>query len=176
MSRGRDQPSYLPAVEDPTGTYYEVDSINFLVDNRLNAKNNETHVCQTWTTLLVHVFPAVKGYSVSTEMDARAERLDLQVSEIVYRETRDESVFFVVQCKRPSYDGVVASWKLTEEQLLERLNELPGCKWGAVSIGKSVQFYANSVDSLTPLHTNPLRLDREYQAVQYWLDYIKERS
>ncbi|KAF4974939.1 hypothetical protein FZEAL_8202 [Fusarium zealandicum] len=186
MPRGRGRPSYLPPVENPAGTYYEADSINFLIENRLSVGNNEAQVRQTWLNILAHNFPPVDGYMIAAEADAGSGRLDVQVSEVVYQGRRDESIFFVVECKNPRYEGAIESWEDAVEQLFgylaavarrERLRP-GGRKWGAVSIGKSVQFwkYVEGELSLRPLHSNALRLDRQYQSVQQWLDYIKERS
>ncbi|KAF4463075.1 hypothetical protein FALBO_10109 [Fusarium albosuccineum] len=188
------RPPTIPAQEDPSGTYYGIPAIGFYVDNRLSLGNDESQVRGTWLTLLAHVFPPAEGYGLNAEASAGQEgQLDIEVAEVIFHGRREEHIFFVVECKNPQYENSRSSWNGAKLQLADYLKGIceaknlgPGAqKFGAVSIGKSVQFMTytyggngrNQVSHiLEPVHEGVLRLDRQYRTVQRWLDYIKANS
>ncbi|KAM0426611.1 hypothetical protein ACHAPT_008305, partial [Fusarium lateritium] len=82
--------------------YYEAPAVSFYIDNRLGARQLESEVRKTWLTLLGHVFPAAEGYGLNAEAPTANGRIDIDVAEIVFCGKREENIFFVVECKRPS--------------------------------------------------------------------------
>ncbi|KAF9774418.1 hypothetical protein IL306_007589 [Fusarium sp. DS 682] len=177
MPRGR--PPYLPAQENVENTYLDPQyrpQGDYLV-SQVTHDSSEADVREVWDYILREVFTADEFFSIRHEGPVQGGRTDIQVSRIMNRQRLN---FLVLELKRPSFANGAEALSGAEEQLLRYINSLGHTKknkmWGALCIGKSVQFYSFKKEDriqLVALHADMLRIDRQPQLVTQWLNYIR---
>lgn len=145
---------------------------------QINQGSLESNVRQAWSLILGDVFSMYEGFVVNHEADIRGRRLDIEVCRV---NNNHRLNFLVLELKRYSYSNSDQALEDAETQLKGYLGSLghtqEGMLWGALCIGKSVQFYQCSKDGadveLFALHEGMLRIDRQPQTVTQWLQYIR---
>ncbi|KAG5743482.1 hypothetical protein H9Q72_013357 [Fusarium xylarioides] len=171
---------YLPAREDVKNTYmdpqYIPDGDYTIV--QIKQGSLESNVCEAWTPILRDVFSIYEGFRVNHEADIQGQKIDMEV----YRMKNHLRLnFFALVLKRYSYLNSDQALENAETQLKGHLESLgntqEGRLWGALCIGKSVQFYQCSKGSGKPelfaLHDGMLRIDRQPQTLKQWLQHIR---
>lgn len=147
--------------------------------DEVTANSTESHVSAAWKTILACVFRRFEGWAVNQEHNVSGG-LDMKVSRKVGRTTLN---FFVLELKGAAQSTSPGSLTTYEEQLKRYLLDLvdtkSGLLWGALCIGKKVQFYQlQKTDDkgegyLDSMHEGMLRIDRQPQTVIQWLQHIK---
>ncbi|KAF5612835.1 uncharacterized protein FSUBG_1065 [Fusarium subglutinans] len=142
MPRGR--PAYLPAQEDITNTYMDEQYMpgGAMEVDQITANSTESHVSAAWTTILACVFSRWEGWAVNQEHNVPGGRLDMKVSHKVGRTSLN---FLVLELKGAAQSTSPVSLSRYEEQLKGYLLALGNTEnellWGALCVGKNVQFY-----------------------------------
>ncbi|KAF4499683.1 hypothetical protein FAGAP_4134 [Fusarium agapanthi] len=178
MPRGR--PRYLPAQEDVENTYMDSQYIpdgDYTV-SQISQGDLESNVREAWTFILGDVFSFYEGFRINHEADIAGGRIDMEVCRMSNHRRLN---FLVLELKRYSYPNSDTALRAAETQLRDYLRSLGSTEvdklWGALCIGKSVQFYqfsqANGRGQLVTLHDGMLRIDRQPQTVTQWLQYIR---
>lgn len=145
---------------------------------RITASSMESHVSAAWMTILTTVFNPWEGWAIDHEQNVPGGRLDMQVSYNVNRTTLN---FLVLELKGAAQSTSSSSLTAYEDQLKRYLLALGSANdelWGALCVGKNVQFYqlqknGRGSGSLHSMHEGMLRIDRQPQTVTQWLQYIK---
>lgn len=138
----------------------------------------ESDVRRAWSAIISDVFTFQEDYGISHEHHIGSRRIDLDISRLV---NGREMNFLVVELKRSSYAKSSAALLEAETQLIAYMNSLKSVDddalWGALCIGKNVQFYQAISDGegfeLHCLHEGMLRIDRQPVTVKGWLERIK---
>jgi hypothetical protein len=147
--------------------------------DQITADSTESHVSAAWTTILACVFSRWEGWAVNQEHNVPRGRLDMKVSHKVGRTTLN---FFVLELKGAAQSTGQGSLSRYEDQLKRYLLALGNTDdellWGALCVGKNVQFYQlqkteEGEGYLDSMHEGMLRIDRQPQTVTQWLQYIK---
>lgn len=160
-------PAYIPV-----GDYYV---------SRITHDSLESDVREAWSAILSDVFSYYDGFSISHEANIQNQRIDMKVSRLANRSLMN---FLVLELKRSSYANSKDALRDAEDQLLGYLASLGGTDrgklWGALCIGKNVQFEKVNVEfgqfELEILHAEMLRIDRQPQTVTEYLQYIKSHA
>ncbi|KAF5003065.1 hypothetical protein FDECE_10376 [Fusarium decemcellulare] len=185
MPRGPGRPNFLGEWENVAETYLDEEYIpggSFYVDRIARPGSVESDVREAWTTILASVFSIYEGYQVSHEHDIHGQSIDMKVSRVQNRRRHN---FLVMELKRNSYPNSKRALRAAEDQLKEYLKALGDTDekrlWGALCIGRSVQFYKVTITEqgvvrLANLNAEMLRIDRQPQAVVEMLQYIKEQA
>ncbi|KAF5563911.1 hypothetical protein FPHYL_4938 [Fusarium phyllophilum] len=126
MPRGR--PPYLPAQENVENTYMDPQYIPAGAYNiaQINQGSLESNVRQAWSLILGDVFSMYEGFSIDHEADIQGRRVDMELKRYSYSNSDQALEYAEDQLK-----GYLGSLSNTRERML----------WGALCIGKSVQFY-----------------------------------
>ncbi|KAM5376359.1 hypothetical protein ACJZ2D_005581 [Fusarium nematophilum] len=147
--------------------------------NQITHDSLESVVWHSWIPILGSLFTVFEGYGVSGDANIEAQRVDMKVSCLV---NRDPKTFLGLQLRRPSYSNSPDALRAAEAELMGYLEALPDTDeeklWGAVCIGKDVQFYKVKLAplELTVLHDEMLHIDRQPQTVTQWLLHIKGQA
>ncbi|KAF4436890.1 Cytochrome b5 [Fusarium austroafricanum] len=178
MPRGR--PPYLPAQEDVQNTYMDP---GYIPDGdysvaQITRNSRETHVREAWLVMLADVFHIYDGFRINHETDIRTGRIDMAVARL---ENHTRLNFLILELKRSSYANSDEALLNAENQLMGYMTSVGHTEsdklWGALCIGKSVQFYkfddSGEEPQLMALHQDMLRIDRQPQTVKQWLEYIR---
>ncbi|KAF5635861.1 hypothetical protein F52700_5173 [Fusarium sp. NRRL 52700] len=177
MSSG--DPPFLPAQENIKDTYMDPQYIpagDYTV--ALINQGSESHVCEAWTIILKDVFSVYDGFVVDHEVDKQDRRVDMEVGRVVNNRMTN---FLALVLKQSSYSSSTKALEDAKTKLKGHLQSLgntrEGKLWGALCIGKSVQFYQCSMESGKPelfvLHDGMLQIDRQPQTVKQWLQHIR---
>ncbi|KAF5717107.1 hypothetical protein FMUND_5925 [Fusarium mundagurra] len=145
------RPPYLPAQEDVKDTYMDPQYIphgDYTIA-QIDQGSLESNVCEAWTLILRDIFSMYDGFSINHEADIQGRRVDMELKRYSYPNSDQALEDAETQLK-----GYLASLSNTRERML----------WGALCIGKSVQFYQCSKEGgdveLFALHVE-------------WLQYIR---
>ncbi|KAF4958085.1 hypothetical protein FGADI_2643 [Fusarium gaditjirri] len=178
MPRGR--PPYLPAQENVEDTYMDPQYIpdgDYTI-SQISQGGLESHVREAWSYILGDVFSFYEGFRINHEADIAGGRIDIEVSRMSNHHRLN---FLVLELKAYSYPNSDRALRAAETQLRNYIVSLGSTEvdklWGALCIGKSVQFYqftqVNGRGQLLSLHEDMLRIDRQPQTVTQWLQYIR---
>ncbi|KAF4334216.1 hypothetical protein FBEOM_11958 [Fusarium beomiforme] len=178
MPRGH--PPYPPAQENVENTYMDQQYLpqgDYLV-SQITQSPLEVDVREAWSIIFGEIFCSYEGFSIRHEANLQGGRSDMEVSRIINRHRLN---FLVLELKRSSYLNSTRALRDAETQLKGYLDSLGNTQddkvWGALCIGKNVQFYqfsnGNGAPELFALHEGMLRVDRQPQTVTQWLQYIR---
>lgn len=145
---------------------------------QINRGSLESDVRDAWSVILLDVFSVYEGFRINHEADIAGGRVDIEVCRLSNHHRLN---FLVLELKRYSYPNSDTALHAAEIQLRNYLRSLGSTEvdklWGALCIGKSVQFYqftqVNGRGQLVTLHEGMLRIDRQPQTVTQWLQYIR---
>lgn len=155
-----------------------MDIVAFYIDNCLQAGKAAVEVSTVWNLILRLTFKMEDRFLVSPETCfARHDHFALYLTP---RESGlVEVTFMFVECHALGREGLHASWRTATDNLkdyLKRLPSNPGGLWGAIAVGKYVQFYVWSDGCLSMMTDDPLRLDRQCRTIQNILNDIESRA
>lgn len=145
---------------------------------QINEGSLEFQVSEAWTLILRDAFSIYEGFRVDYEADIHGRRIDMEVCHMNNHRMLN---FLGLVLKRYAYLNSTHALEDAETELKKHLESLgntqEGRLWGALCIGKSVQFYQYSKESghsgLLALHDGMLQIDRQPQTVKQWLQYIR---
>ncbi|KFX85882.1 hypothetical protein V490_09345 [Pseudogymnoascus sp. VKM F-3557] len=179
----------LPKQEDESGTYMELESISWLIKNRLRPELHEGETKRIWITILSWFFSAAAGYATGPEMTMDGQRRADVVATHIFKTTRmNEINFLVVECKAQKYITTPTAWGKAFGELKGYLAYIYHNKYkkrsgkrlfGAIAIGRTVKFYEWVGGKDSPLKViagedQPLYINRQCRTVTDWLTYIRE--
>lgn len=164
----------------------EVNSINWLIDNRMRPEHHEGETKRIWLTILPWFYTATTGYATGAEMTMNGtETADIVVTHIKKIRKINELNFLIVECKAPHLFTPDTHWNDAFDELKRYLTYTYTARgytarggkrlFGAVAIGKGVKFYEWDGSSAILLSGDaPLYIDRECRTVMSWLEYARD--
>lgn len=164
----------------------DVDTIKWIVKNRLTSRSHEGEMKKLWITILGWVYPATEGFAIGSEMYMGGKKaVDIVASHLVKTTKINELNFLVVEAKAAKYKTQDAIWDEAYKELKKYLSYISQGKarrdkrlFGIIGVGRVLKIYEWQAGSSSPVLVSggggPLYIDRQCATVTMWLKFIRD--